>query len=164
MPREAGHRRPWSLALRITLVVSLTIGAAFAISAWLVSRSIGAHFELLDFDELQVVTESLRQALGSAQARDTPEGHRHDLEHAVAGHHGVHYGVFDSAGQPIYTRAPAALLDAARSAEPARALSRTAMRAWTVGGDTYRGAVLALGGERQRRGHVGHALAPGVDR
>ena len=148
MPREAGHRRPWSLALRITLVVSLTIGAAFAISAWLVSRSIGAHFELLDFDELQVVTESLRQALGSAQARDTPEGHRHDLEHAVAGHHGVHYGVFDSAGQPIYTRAPAALLDAARSAEPAPALSRTAMRAWTVGGDTYRGAVLALGGNR----------------
>ncbi len=148
MRREHGPRRPWSLARRITLVVSLTIGAVFAVSAWLVSRSIDAHFELLDFDELQVVTESLRQALGSSGGHDDFAGHRHDLEHAVAGHHGIHYGVFDGAGQPIYTRAPQALLDAARAAEPAPSLSRGAMRVWTVGGDTYRGVVLALEGNR----------------
>lgn len=148
MQGDRGQRHPWSLARRITLVVSVTIGALFAVSAWLVSRSIDDHFELLDFDELQVVAESLRQALGNALDRDIPEGHRQDLEHAVAGHHGIHYAVFDGAGQPIYTRAPAALLDAARVAAPAASLDRGAVRVWTAAGDTYRGAVLALEGRR----------------
>ena len=148
MRGDRGKRHPWSLARRITLVVSVTIGALFAVSAWLVSRSIDDHFELLDFDELQVVAESLRQALGSAQGRDIPDGHRHDLGHAVAGHHGIHYAVFDGAGQLIYTRAPAALLDATRFAAPAASLDRGAVHVWTAAGDTYRGAVLALEGRR----------------
>lgn len=148
MQGDRGKRHPWSLARRITLVVSVTIGALFAVSAWLVSRSIDDHFELLDFDELQVVAESLRQALGSAQGRDIPDGHRHDLGHAVAGHHGIHYAVFDGAGQLIYTRAPAALLDATRFAAPAASLDRGAVHVWTAAGDTYRGAVLALEGRR----------------
>ena len=59
MPTEAARRRPWSLALRITMVVSLTMSVVFATSAWLVSRSIEGHFEELDFGELLAVTESL---------------------------------------------------------------------------------------------------------
>lgn len=148
MLRKPRSPRPWSLALRITLVVSLTSALVFTVSAALVSRSIDAHFELLDLDELRVVTESLEQALDAPAARDDAGLQREQLALAVAGHHGVAYAVFDAEGRTIYTRAPQALLDAARASAPAPALSLAALTTWTAGADTYRGAVLAQGTHR----------------
>lgn len=148
MQGDPGQRHPWSLARRITLVLSLTIGALFASSAWLVSQSIDDHFELLDFDALRAVTESLRQTLARPQGDALPPGHGPELDRAVTGDHGIHYAVFDSAGQPIYARAPAALLAAARAIEPAPALERSVVHVWKAAGDSYRGAVLALDGRR----------------
>lgn len=148
MPDETRSRRPWSLALRITLVVSLTIAAVFSVSAWQVSRSIEGHFEQLDFDELQAVTESLAHALGEAPQHDDPAALQARLSHAVAGHHGVHFGVFDEKGKAIYARAPQTLVDAAGSSTATPTLRRPALQDWAFGSETYRGAVVAVANER----------------
>ncbi|RVT50582.1 heavy metal sensor histidine kinase [Rubrivivax albus] len=147
MPNESARLRPWSLALRITLVVSLTMSVVFAASAWLVSRSIEGHFEELDFGELQAVTDSLGQAL-AVEPNGSALALRERVAQAVAGHHGVYFAVLDGRDQPIYARAPDALLDAARRAEPVRRLAPERLAAWSVGADTYRGGVLTVSGHR----------------
>lgn len=148
MPREPAGRRPWSLALRITLVVSLTMSAVLAAGAWLVSRSIEGHFEEMDFGELRAVTESLGRALGAGMQRDGPEALRDRLARAVSGHHGVFFAVFDAAGQEIYANAPTTLLDSAGKTEASAAPSLQALRTWTDGSNSYRGSVLAVAGRR----------------
>ncbi|MCW5631961.1 MAG: heavy metal sensor histidine kinase [Rubrivivax sp.] len=149
MPSDPGRRRPRSLALRITLVVSVTMAVVFSASAWLVSRSIESHFEQLDFDELLAVRESLGRALGDEARLEDPEGLRDRLARAVAGHHGVFFGVVDAAGRAVYVSAPPALLELARRAEPSPVLDRRALRAWADGPHVYRGSVLpdAAGGK-----------------
>ncbi len=148
MPTEPVRRRPWSLALRITLVVSLTMSAVFAASAWLVSRSIEGHFEELDFGELQAVTDSLGQALAVAEPGGDAAAHRERLAQAVAGHHGVYFAVLDGRDRPVYARAPEALLDAARHADPARRLAPEHLTVWTLDADTYRGGVVTVADHR----------------
>lgn len=142
------HRRPWSLALRVTLVVSLAVGATFAAGAWLLSRSIEAHFEHLDAEQLQAVAESLTRALNVRPEREEPTALRNRLAQAVAGHHGVFFGIFDAEGGPFYTRAPAALLDATSGAASVPALDPKRLQVWTPGADTYRGAVVDIDGRR----------------
>lgn len=148
MPGEVGRSRPWSLALRITLVVSLTMAGVFTLSAWLVSRSVEAHFEEMDLGELKAVTESLRAALGELPQRDDRAALRDRLARAVAGHHGVYFGVIDSDGRSVYASAPQALLDEARGATAVPNLAPGSLRAWTVASDTYRGSVIAVASER----------------
>jgi two-component system heavy metal sensor histidine kinase CusS len=148
MSIERGGRRPWSLALRITLVVSLTMGAVFALSAWFVSRSIEAHFEELDFDELQAVIGSVAEALGDAPQREDPDVLQARLARAVAGHHGVSFAVFGSAAAAIHASAPQPLVDAARASATAAALRRETLQDWALGAETYRGAVVAVAGLR----------------
>lgn len=148
MPSESTSRRPWSLALRITLVVSLTMSAVFAASAWLVSQSIEGHFEELDFGELQAVTDSLGKALAARRPGDNPQAHRDRLAQAVAGHHGVSFAVFDDSGRSIYARMPEALLNAARSAQPTQRLTPERVEVWSVARDTYRGGLVTLADHR----------------
>lgn len=148
MPTDAGGRRPWSLALRVTLVVGLSVAVVFALSAWLVSRSVERHFKEMDFGELQAMTESLERALGTMPRRDDPAALRDRLARAVAGHHGVFFGVFDEGGRAIYVNAPPSLLAAAVSGRPRETLERNSLDDWTFGQDTFRGSVIALHGER----------------
>jgi len=148
MPTEFARRRPWSLALRITLVVSLTLSVVFAASAWLVSRSIEGHFEELDFGELEAVTESLGVALAAAESDGDAPALRERLAQAVAGHHGVYFAVLDGRDRPIYARAPQAMLDAARRADAAPRLAPERLTVWTLGADTYRGGVVTVADHR----------------
>jgi two-component system heavy metal sensor histidine kinase CusS len=148
MPIEAARRRPWSLALRITMVVSLTMSAVFAGSAWLVSRSIEGHFQELDFGELQAVTESLGVALAAAESDGDAPALRERLAQAVAGHHGVYFAVLDGRDRPIYARAPQAMLDAAQRADPSPRLMPQRLTVWTLGADTYRGGVVTVADHR----------------
>ena len=147
MPIEAARRRPWSLALRITMVVSLTMSVVFATSAWLVSRSIEGHFEELDFGELLAVTESLGEALAVKPSGGAP-ALRDRLAQAVAGHHGVYFAVFDAGDRPIYARAPQALLDAARQADPASRLAPERLTVWDLRTDSFRGGVVTVADHR----------------
>jgi len=145
MPAEAG-RRPWSLALRVTVLVSLTMATVFAISASLVAHSIEQHFEELDLEELMSVAESLQHA---AHEGASPENLGSRGHMAVAAHHGVTIAFLDSAtGSVLQGTAPPALLALATEAAPATVLDRNALRTWTVGDDTYRGAVVDLGSTR----------------
>ena len=147
MPVESARRRPWSLALRITMVVSLTMSVVFAGSAWLVSRSIDGHFEELDFGELLAVTESLGEALAVKPSGGAP-ALRDRLAQAVAGHHGVYFAVFDAGDRPIYARAPQALLDAARQADPASRLAPERLTVWDLRTDSFRGGVVTVADHR----------------
>jgi len=145
MPAEAG-RRPWSLALRVTVLVSLTMATVFAISASLVAHSIEEHFEELDLEELMGVAESLQHAAhgGASPVTLGSQGHM-----AVAAHHGVTIAFFDSAtGDVLQGTAPPALLALAQNTASATVLDRSTLRMWSVGDDTYRGAVIDLGAAR----------------
>lgn len=129
MQGDRGKRHPWSLARRITLVVSVTIGALFAVSAWLVSRSIDDHFRSAGLRRAagggRIAAPSPRQRAGG----DIPDGHRHDLGHAV-GRPPWHSlcGLRRRWAADLHARAPAALLDATRFAAPAASLDRGAVQ------------------------------------
>ncbi|MDE1948401.1 MAG: heavy metal sensor histidine kinase [Burkholderiales bacterium] len=148
MTNEASGTRPWSLALRITLAVGLSVAMVFALSAWIVSRSVEQHFEDLDFGELQAVTESIARALGTLPRHDDEAALRDRLARAVAGHHGVYFGVFDARGRAIYVDAPQALLSMALAAAPRRSLERDSLASWAIGNDSFRGSVIDMHGER----------------
>ena len=146
MPTESMRRRPLSLALRITLVVSLAMTALCVAFTLQIAHSIERHFAEQDLGELNAVAQSLTAALGSAGPTDDAQSLDSRLARAVAGHHGVYFNVRNDSGAPHYGTAPASLIDAARFTSPAPELGMESMHTWSADGHTYRGAVVRLGG------------------
>ncbi len=143
-PLQPARRRPWSLALRITLILSCAMTLLFAAFALQVERSINRHFVAQDLGELQAVAGSLDAALAvrspSLQER---------LANAVTSRHGMYFSVTDDGREAggIGT-APAVLVDAAAGTPATPTLDAQTLRIWATDAATYRGAVLRLHGAR----------------
>ncbi|MDH3459872.1 MAG: heavy metal sensor histidine kinase, partial [Burkholderiaceae bacterium] len=148
MPVDRPRQRPLSLALRITAVVGVALSVVFVTFTVLIARSIEQHFVEQDLGELNAVAESLAAALGP-----TPSAvDRHDLAarlaRAVAGHHGVYFSVHSAAGTALFDTTPAGLTEAAAPTPASAQLDMDALRMWTVGSRSFRGAVLDMRGDK----------------
>lgn len=147
MPNEVRRARPFSLALRITLLVGVLVAALLVVFTALVARSLDMHFVEQDLSEIQAVAESLAEALGPAPAAEDRTSLQTRLARAVAGHHGVYYSVHDESGQSLFGNTPRGLDPLARARPAALSLNEAALQVWWLDGAAYRGALLNLRGE-----------------
>jgi two-component system, OmpR family, heavy metal sensor histidine kinase CusS len=135
-------RRPPSLAARITLIVGLVITLLLLAQTWAVTRSIQRHFAEQDFQELQAVAQSLERSLGPAPALSDRAQLAENLSRAVAGHHGVFFSVQSPDGTMLFSTAPTGLTELAMQSVAVKTLAPQDLQVWTLGEQTYRGAVL----------------------
>jgi two-component system, OmpR family, heavy metal sensor histidine kinase CusS len=148
MTTDRAQRRPLSLALRINGLVGATMTVLFVIYTALVSRSMELHFAEQDLGEIKAVAESLARALGSNPSADAQQDLQSRLSRAVAGHHGVYFGVHDASGAPLFSTAPAGLFAVASARPAVESLDQEALRVWAVDDAVYRGALLRIRGEK----------------
>lgn len=147
MTTDRTHRKPLSLALRITGVVGVAMTVLIVIFTALVSRSMQMHFAEQDLGEVKAVAESLAKALGAKPSIDARDELQERLSRAVAGHHGVYFGVHDASGSPLFSTAPAGLFEVANTRPAVASLDQDALRVWPLGEAAYRGALLQIRGE-----------------
>ena len=98
-PRQS---RPASLALRVTALVGIATTLVFLVFNWVILRSLEHHFAQQDAHELEAVTTALAQPLHQLASDIASDELKQHLANAVAGHHGMTYGVYDGAGNSIY--------------------------------------------------------------
>ena len=144
MTTERLVRRPVSLSIRITALVGATMTVLLVIFTALVERSMAAHFAEQDLGEVMAVAESLSAVLGPSPLTEDRAALKQRLSRAVAGHHGVFFGVYSAGGAPLFETAPQGLYKVA-SAEPvASSLDAGALRVWRVQDQIFRGALLSI--------------------
>ena len=144
MTIEHQGRRPVSLSIRITALVGTTMTALLVIFTAQVERSMAAHFAEQDLGEVMAVAESLSVALGPSPSTDDRAALQRRLSRAVAGHHGVYFGVYGASGAALFETTPQGLY-AVASAEPAAsALNAGALHLWRLQDQVFRGALLSI--------------------
>ncbi len=141
------RRRPVSLALRITALVGVAMTVLFVIFTALVERSLDKHFAEQDLGEVMAVSDSLAAALGPDPSTDDRQLLQDRLSRAVAGHHGVYFGVYDRDGKALFDTAPQGLFSVAAAQPAVASLDLGALRIWQLGEKTFRGALLRIRGE-----------------
>lgn len=138
------QRRPASLALRVTALVCLAITLMFLGFSWVIVQSLERHFAQQDAQELQAVAAALAQPLERAGPALDAARLREQLARAVAGHHGIGYAVYDSAGQTIYATPATDLSALTRTGASVASLSADKLTVWQTQHKSYRGAVVEL--------------------
>jgi two-component system, OmpR family, heavy metal sensor histidine kinase CusS len=136
------QRHPPSLATRITVIVGLVITLLLLAQTWAVTRSIQRHFAEQDFQELQEVARSLERSLGPSPTLGERSELAEKLSRAVSGHHGVYFSVQSPDGATLFSTAPADLGALALQSAAVTMLTPHNLQVWTVGEQSYRGAVL----------------------
>ncbi|MEO7938574.1 MAG: histidine kinase dimerization/phospho-acceptor domain-containing protein, partial [Burkholderiaceae bacterium] len=116
----------------------------FVLFTALVEQSMAMHFAEQDLGEVKAVAESLASALGASPSTDDPEMLQGRLSRAVAGHHGVYFGVFDAQGTALFETAPQGLYAVASASPTAIALDANALSVWRLHDQVFRGALLRI--------------------
>lgn len=147
MPNRRSGPRPTSLALRITFVVALAVSTLLAAFTMYVERSVQSHFVEQDLGELRALTEAIDKALGPTPVTDKRQAVQARLSGAVAGHHGVYFGVYDPEDIALFTTAPNGLIALARSEPAVTSLEAGQLKVWRVDDVSFRGVLLQMRGE-----------------
>jgi two-component system, OmpR family, heavy metal sensor histidine kinase CusS len=134
--------RQISLATRVTILVGLTFVSCVVVLGLIVQRSISQHFIEQDADELRVVADSVQHALQESSERLAEDNVEGRLEHAVSGHHGVFYAVYDREGSVFYASPGPDLSSLAYTISPVEKITTENLHQWTEDSKTYRGTVL----------------------
>jgi len=141
---KSKRRRPASLALRVTALVGIATTLVFLAFNWVVVRSLEHHFAQQDAHELDAVVTALAEPLRQvANDSDIYELRQH-LANAVAGHHGITYGVYDRAGHTIYVTPGPNLSKLANSPRLVNRIDANDLKVWQEGQKFYRGAAIQL--------------------
>ncbi len=142
--------RPLSLTTRVMVFVALAIGLSLLVIGQLVQNAVEHHFAEQDAEELVVITQAVERALRDADGE--PTRLTETLSHAVSGHHGVYFQVWDREGQLIYGPSDIGLLHPVDAFEPVVQIEVGNLQNWQADGNTYRGAItLTRVGEREYR-------------
>ena len=143
---EPRRRRPASLALRVTALVGIATTTVFWGFDWLTMRSLEQHFAQQDAHELGAVVNALAVSLRQADSGIDTEALRQDLANAVAGHHGIAYGVYDLGGNSLYATPGLDLSKLANHQKPVTRIDAERLTVWQEKQRPYRGVVLQLPG------------------
>jgi two-component system heavy metal sensor histidine kinase CusS len=142
------RQRPLSLATRVMAFVAIAIGLSLLLIGHLVQNAVERHFAEQDADELKVITTSVEQALrvGAVDSSRLTE----TLSHAVSGHHGVYFQVWDIKGQLIFGPRNTELSQPINNYPPVALIQATNLYRWQADGKTYRGSITQplIGGEK----------------
>ncbi len=136
--------RPASLALRVTALVGIATTLVFLAFNWVVVRSLEHHFAQQDAHELDAVVTALAEPLRQiANDMDKDELRQH-LANAVAGHHGMTYGVYDRPGNTIYATPGPDLSKLASGKKLVNRITADDLTVWQENQRSYRGVALQL--------------------
>lgn len=80
-------RRPFSLALRLTLLFSVAAATVFPAFGWVISQSMEHHFVTQDSDELKVIVHAVEEVLSGIRETDDPEQLAQRFDDILVGHH-----------------------------------------------------------------------------
>lgn len=79
--------RPLSLALRLTIYLSITIIVVFSSFGWLLNKSIENHLRNEDIAELEIISDSATQALTDSSSTDSSDQFKQRIKDILVGHH-----------------------------------------------------------------------------
>ena len=134
-------RRPFSLTLRITVMIALVTSIIFLAFGWLIERSLAQHFSEQDADELRVVLHAVEHAL---ETNTDNAGLSQRLASSVSGHHGVYFYVADNLGNTLHSMPGPELKKIAQTLTPAGAITSNTLHAWQEQQKHYRGAAIRI--------------------
>ncbi|HHM4870124.1 TPA: heavy metal sensor histidine kinase [Pseudomonas aeruginosa] len=140
-PRQS---RPASLALRVTALVGIATTLVFLVFNWVILRSLEHHFAQQDAHELEAVTAALAQPLHQLASDIAIDELKQHLANAVAGHHGMTYGVYDGSGNGIYATPGPDLSKLASSKKLVNRITADDLIVWQEDQRSYRGVVIQL--------------------
>lgn len=109
-----------------------------------VQESINNHFLEQDAGELNVVAASVQRAVRGGTRASPGDGLQGRLEHAVAGHHGVYYAVYNDTGHAIFSTPGPTMSNLLETVDPVEQVNMLKLHQWTEGNETYRGTVLRM--------------------
>ena len=140
-------RRPFSLALRLTLLFGVATAIVFAVFGWLVIRSTDHHFVEEDTDELMVVADAVHELLRSDPTVADTHGLDQRLADILVGHHNASMRLTGPDGTLVYASDGPDLDHVAT--KPERAPTAPFVREWQEGDANYRvlNRTLALAGD-----------------
>ena len=141
------RRHPLSLTTRVMAFVAIAIGFSLLLISHLVQNAVEHHFSEQDADELKVITQSVEQALRGG-AGDTARL-TEMLSHAVSGHHGVYFQVWDDQGKLIFGPSDLELSQAVNDNASVVLIRADNLYRWQAADTTYRGSSTQalIGGE-----------------
>ena len=132
------ERHPLSLTARVMIFVALAIGISMVLLGNLVLNAVERHFSEQDAGELTVINQAVMQAL---QSTDDPQQQSKVLSHAVSGHHGVYFQVFNNRDQLIFSMTGADFAQPVARLPAVKQIHAESLNIWHTNGTTFRGAV-----------------------
>lgn len=132
-------KQPLSLNLRVMSFVALAFGLSLLVIGYMVQHAVIRHFAEQDAEELMVITEAVESAL--QQAHNHGEAYSVALEHAVSGHHGVYFQVWDEANRLVFGDKAIASLTAWQESKPMPVILPDNLLHWSLDGKPYTGSV-----------------------
>ena len=120
------------------IFVGLAIGISMVLIGNLVLNAVERHFTEQDAGELIVITQAVEQIL---QATDDPLQLPQALSHAVSGHHGVYFQVWNDSGQPIFSTIGADFTQPIETFSPVKQIHAGNLSIWHIDGNIYRGVI-----------------------
>jgi two-component system heavy metal sensor histidine kinase CusS len=133
------RKRPLSLTTRVTIFVAVAVGLSFLGIGYLVNSAIEHHFAEQDADELVVIKKVVDRAL--SKAGDNPVDLAEVLSHAVSGHHGVYFQIWDREKNLIYGLEEDDSEKAINTFAPMSSIQAGSLYDWQKDGKTYRGTI-----------------------
>ena len=131
-----------SLAARVSILVGVTFVCCVLLLGVFVQNSISRHFMAQDLEEFRVITGSVNRALLGDGGGGPVDSLEERLDHAVAGHHGVFFSVYDADGKEVYAM-PGPDFESLVSAFPDfEHTDIDRIHQWSQGDSTYRGTVV----------------------
>ena len=133
-------KRPLSLTTRVMTFVALAIGLSLLVIGYLVDNAVEHHFAEQDAGELVVMMNAVDNAL--RKAGDDSARMDEALSHAVSGHHGVYFQVWDREKHLIYGPSEGDLANPINTFAPVSSIQVGNLYHWRGDGKTYRGTIM----------------------
>lgn len=129
-------RRPFSLALRLTLQFGITTAIVFMMFGIMVVQSTESHFKHEDSDELEVIAHAVQEVIISADMTLRSDSLNQRFDDILVGHHNASLYITDRSGQVVFASLN---LDLSRVAQaPNNSRDDVTVSSWTDDDHTYR--------------------------
>ncbi len=140
MMRNSGFgKHPLSLTIRVMTFVALAIGLSLLVISYLVDNAVEHHFAEQDTDELVFMTKAVNRAL--RDGGDHSANLAVALSHAVSGHHGVYFQVWNKDKRLIYGPSADGFTSPIDKFAPLTSISVNNLYYWQAEGKSYRGII-----------------------
>lgn len=135
-PAARRHPRPPSLALRVTVLFGILAVLVFTSLGWFIDRSIEHHFTVGDDTELELIADSIADAVGTSASNAYPQQLSRRLQDILVGHHGAILYLAEPGGKTLFSNFSGG--DQAALIDDLRNLPVNTIMNWHSGKHAYR--------------------------